>query len=101
MPTYDEMEELVDNCTWTLTTQNSVDGYLVAGNNGNSIFLPAAGYSNWSSLYTVGSDGYYWSSTPRVSNTNYAYDLYFYSSFKSVDYSRRYYGRSVRPVTDK
>ena len=44
MPTYDEQEELLNNCIWELTTENDFNGYKVAGPNGNSIFLPAAGY---------------------------------------------------------
>lgn len=44
MPTYDEQEELLNNCIWELTTENGFNGYKVAGPNGNSIFLPAAGY---------------------------------------------------------
>ena len=44
MPTVAEMWELINNCTWTWTTQNGVSGYNVEGPNGNSIFLPAAGY---------------------------------------------------------
>lgn len=42
MPTKDEMQELVDSCTWTSETLNGVNGYRVAGKNGKSIFLPAA-----------------------------------------------------------
>ena len=44
MPTEAEMEELKDNCTWTWTTQNGVNGCTITGPNGNSLFLPAAGY---------------------------------------------------------
>ena len=44
MPTKAEQDELRNNCTWTWTTLNGVDGYRVTGPNGNSIFLPAAGF---------------------------------------------------------
>lgn len=45
MPTKREFQELIDNCTWTLTTQNGVDGYEVTSkSNGNSIFLPFTGF---------------------------------------------------------
>ena len=43
MPTEEEWTELRTNCTWTWTTQNGVNGRLVTGPNGKSIFLPAAG----------------------------------------------------------
>ncbi len=41
MPTRTECQELVDNCTWTVSEQNGVKGFVVTGENGNSIFLPA------------------------------------------------------------
>lgn len=46
MPTVVELEELYTNCTWTWTSQNGVNGCIVTGPNGNSIFLPAAGEYN-------------------------------------------------------
>ena len=99
MPTYDELHELINNCTWTWTTQNGVKGYKVTGPNGNSIFLPAAGCRYGSSLYDAGSYGYYWSSTPYDSN-DYAYSLYFGSGFHYVYDGSRDYGRSVRPILE-
>ena len=97
MPTFDELNELRTKCTWNWTTQNGVNGYKVTGPSGASIFLPAAGYRDGSSLYDAGSDGNYWSSTP---NDDYAYLLYFYSNdLYIIDYNR-YYGRSVRPVLE-
>ena len=98
MPTRDEQEELLNNCTWEWTTQNGVNGCKVTGTNGNSIFLPAAGYRSGSSRYFSGSRGNYWSSTPY--NSNYAYDLYIYSSGQNMNYFSRYSGRSVRPVSE-
>lgn len=68
MPTKDELDELRKNCTWTWTTKNGVNGYNVEGPNGKSIFLPAAGYRNQSSILGV-DDGFYWSSTLRVDNS--------------------------------
>ena len=48
-PTLSETQELITYCTWTLTSQNGVNGYSVTGTNGNSIFLPAGGVMqyNW------------------------------------------------------
>ena len=103
MPTSDEMKELVNKCTWTWTRQNGVKGYLVKGTSGNSIFLPAGGYRSGSSLLTVDSHGYYWSSTIYGSDADSAYGLYFLitsNSFMYVGSYSRYKGRSVRPVTD-
>ena len=100
MPTDAEWTELRNNCTWTWTTQNGVDGYLVTGPNGNCIFFPAAGYRGSTDLYNAGSDGVYWSSSLYTDDPGYARNVYFYSDsvFRSSGY--RYYGRSVRPVSE-
>jgi hypothetical protein len=99
MPTHDEWKELRENCSWTWTTQNGVKGYKVTSKtNGNSLFLPAAGYRNDSSLSGAGSRGDYWSSslgTDRPYNARY---VSFYSGYVGWNYANRYYGHSVRPV---
>ena len=100
MPTEAEQEELLNNCTWTWTTQNGVNGYKVEGPNGNSIFLPAAGYLDGSSLSYAGSGGGYWSSAPNESNGNGACGLYFYSDDRILLYNYRYYGHSVRSILE-
>ena len=100
MPTQAEQDELRTECSWTWMTKNDVNGYKVVGPNGNSIFLPAAGYCSGSSLYNVGHKGFYWASSLYTGNTSYAY----YLSFTYNDVSRysndRCYGQSVRPVYD-
>ena len=99
MPTSAEQDELRNNCTWTWTTQNGVNGYKVTSKkNGNSIFLPAAGYRGGSSLDDAGSYGDYWSSSLFTGNASGAYYLYFRSSSVDWNYSRRCSGHSVRPV---
>ena len=99
MPTKAEYDELLNNCTWIWTKQNGVNGYKVTGPNGNSIFLPAAGYRNGASLSYAGSFGYYWSSTPNDDSS--VYYLNFSSSIHNVNNGRnRYYGRTVRPVLE-
>ncbi len=60
--------------------------------------LPVAGYRDYDgSLFNVGSDGDYWSST--VSGT-YARSLYFYSSSASMSNDGRAGGNSVRCLKD-
>ena len=98
MPTDAEWTELRNNCTWTWTTQNGVNGYQVSSKtNSNSIFLPAAGYRYDTYLHLAGSDGYYWSSSLGSDRPYRAWYVRF-----SSDYVHRYYGRrvglSVRPV---
>ncbi len=104
MPTEAEMEELKRKCTWTWTSQSGVKGYKVTGHNGNSIFLPAAGRCGGSSRYYVGEYvgeyGFYWSSTPDESATDFACSLGFLSGGLDVDWNLRYYGRTVRPVSE-
>ena len=98
MPTKEEQDELRNNCTWTWITQNGVNGYTVTGPNGNSIFLPAAGYRDDSSLIGAGSYGIYWSSSLNTYYTSDAWYVYFYPSSVYRYYDYRYYGHSVRPV---
>ena len=99
MPTHDEFTELREKCTWTWTTQNGVEGYKVTSKtNGNSLFLPAAGYRLNSSLSCAGSYGYYWSSSLSTDLPYYARFVYFNSSNVDWFFNYRYYGRSVRPV---
>ena len=99
MPTDAELTELREQCTWTWTTQNGVNGYKVTSkSNGNSIFLPAADANDGSSPINAGSYGYgyYWSSSLYTSYPYAAWSVYF-----ELDYVRsfnRCFGFSVRPV---
>ena len=99
LPTKAELEELKNKCTWGRTAQNGVKGYKVTGPNGNSIFLPAAGRREGSSLKYAGECGYCWSSTPDESDSD-AYYPYFESGEHYMYRGSRYYGRSVRPVSE-
>ena len=97
MPSKEQFQELLDNTTSTWTTQNGVNGYWFTGSNGNSVFLPAAGYRWNSDLDDAGSGGYYWSSTP--SGEYFAFNLPFDSGGAYWYYlGNRYGGESVRPV---
>lgn len=100
MPTLDEIKELLEKCSWEWTTYKDVNGQLVTGPNGKSIFLPAAGYRWDVSLNNDRWVGYYWSGTLYP---NFGYDAY-YLGFGSGDRGRhdcdRYYGFTVRPVTE-
>ncbi len=98
MPTTTELQELMDNCTWIRTTQNGVNGFKVTGKNGNSIFLPAAGYRYHSNLVGVGSDGYYWSSSLDEYTPDCAYSIDFDSGYYFWCRSGRSYGMAVRAV---
>lgn len=101
MPTIAEFEELWEKCDWTWTSQDGHNGYLVTSKtNGNSIFLPAAGWRSDSYTYGAGVDGTYWSSTLCPAYSNHARFLFFGSSYHFMSDFGRYRGHSVRPVTE-
>ena len=100
MPTLDEQNELLNNCTWTWTTLNGVNGYKVTGPNGNSIFLPAAGYRYGTEANYRGIYGYSWSSSLNSIFSDCAYYLFFYSFSHFWGSDGRYRGQSVRPVSE-
>ena len=99
MPTKSEVDELISKCEWEWTSINGKKGYKIIGRNGNFIFLPAAGCSNGSSFFGIGSNCSYWTAT--VNSTGYAYYLgysYYYSDQNGWGF--RGYKRPVRPVTN-
>lgn len=100
MPTYEDMRELFDNTTNEWTSENGVNGCRFTSKiNGNSIFLPAAGCRDGSSLRNQTSNGYYWSSSVYPSDSRSARYLYFLSGGASTsDGNGRDGGQSVRPV---
>ena len=100
MPTLDEIKELCNKCSWEWTSVNGVSGQKVTGPNGNSIFLPAAGYRYGTEVYYRGSCGYYWSGTQHEKHRFDAFNFRFYSGDHGWDYNNRDYGHTVRPVTD-
>ncbi len=101
MPTQGEILELMRECRWQWKMRNGKLGYVLTGPNGNRIFLPAAGHSYVASSSSMGTYGYYWSSTVLNSPSNYAYSLIFSSNSKGMNYYDRYYGHCVRPVSEE
>ena len=55
MPTKEQRDELREKCAWSRTTQNGVDGRLVTGPNGNTLFLPHAGCRWYDFVSSAGS----------------------------------------------
>ena len=100
MPTYDQMLELKNKCTWRWTTQNGVKGRLVKGPNGASLFLPAAGSREDGSLSYASTYGDYWTRTIYSDIPYYACNVDFNSSnVQCVNtYFSRCYGLTVRAV---
>ena len=101
MPSKEQFEELIsyENTTTEWIAQNGVIGQKITSvTNGNSIFLPAAGFRNNSSLYNAGSYCYCLSRTLDDGYPNCAYYLSSAVNLPCVAGSARYDGRSVRPV---
>lgn len=65
------------------------------------LFFPAAGRGKDKGFNSLGSYGYYWSSSLNTGSTDYAYGLNFYSGDVSQYEYYRYNGFSVRPVSDQ
>ncbi len=98
MPTYDEMEKLRTDKNLTKTWDNTRKGYIITSQlTEKSIFLPSAGYRNYSNTYSTTDSGYYWTST-LYRNANEAYGLQIGSYSPSVASEYRYFGRSIRAV---
>ncbi len=102
MPTQEEVQELVDNCTWEWTELNGINGRRATGPNGNSIFFPAGASRTGDKISNqVRQRGCYWTGTLYPSDSDFAYYLYFYSKEQFGNRNtRRYIGHSVRAVTE-
>jgi len=100
MPSKEQWVELINSCSW----KKDGDGYKVIGPNGNSIFLPSAGYYEGCDLYFKGAFGCYWS---RIigdkSDEAFSVGWNFLVGEDSYDIfeSFRYSGYSVRPVVEQ
>ena len=100
MPTRTEFEELIGYCTWTWSTQGDINGYMVTGNNGNHIFLPAAGTHVGTSHHYIGIQVEYSSSTPYESNNTGVYALHLNKSYQFCLNFSRADGNPIRPVSE-
>jgi len=111
MPTLVEMRQLIDQCTWTYTSQTDKDGVTTAGYEisrsgySDKLFLPCVGEKRTSAYNT--SNGYYWtdeiySSIPGSFN-KYAFALSVNTNTNSIDieYEGRQFALPIRPVLPK
>ena len=102
MPTSAECQELVENCSSEWVTDYNGTGVagrlFTSNNNGNTLFLPAAGDRYDASLHFAGTNGYYWSSSLYSDDQNRARLLDFGSGYVYTYYGNRYDGLSVRAV---
>lgn len=110
IPTKDQADELVRECTWTWMKYNGANGFAVTGPNGKSLFLPAAGehYTGLDSsqkdvneVISVGEQAWYWTSELNKDYSASAYIISFVQKKAEVDVDGRSSGFSVRPVRVK
>lgn len=101
LPSQTECQELIDNCNWTETTRNGVNGWLITskkdGYTDKSIFLPKGGWYDSSPAYigNYNSTECIWTSTHTGSNQ--AVDMsnngfYLYNGIENL-------GVPIRPVS--
>ena len=76
MPTIEEWEELYEHTSNDWTIQNGVNGWRFIASNGNSLFLPAAGYW-WDGEFNCADLGVYWSSSLNPDYPNRAWSFHF------------------------
>ena len=96
MPTRAEFNALASETKdWDSTNK----GYTF-GTSPNTIFLPAAGCGNGTVLSLAGVLGYYWSSSLNTGSPNSACYLGFRGGNADTSYDYRYYGRSVRALSE-
>lgn len=101
-PNPNMMRELTENCIFEYITIDSISGAKFTGPNGNSIFLPAAGYGNSKGRDLVGTGHYSVSQTG--SNKPLRWQLSFYGDGRcKFDFVggygiHVYLGTSIRPI---
>ena len=101
LPTEQEWKELIDNCTYSFTSQNGVGGVRFVATNGNSIFLPASGCKVNTSISLADNLCGYWSSQlsdPTYWDPTYAIIFYADNNYTQMRDDFRYAGMPVRPV---
>ena len=104
MPTAEQFQELLNTTyvtnTWVTNYNGSgINGRLFTSKeNGNKLFIPAAGYAKVGSMKDVGNNGCVWSSSHYSSNVKYGRYLVVNRSAAGVNNDNRYYGYTVRGV---
>ena len=100
MPSVEQIEELLKNCTSKWTSINGVYGREFTGQNGGQLFMPAADDRWDGDLNHEGNYGLYWMSTQHYEYDSNAHYLFFKTG-KDIwnGHGDRYCGQSVRPVS--
>lgn len=98
IPTKEEYEELLNNTTNTWEEIEGINGLMFTGNNGNTLFLPAAGVCELGAVQVVNSYGYYWSSSLSSDEPMNGSCLFFAPEGSGMMDCPRYYGLGIRAV---
>ena len=99
IPTKEQYEELLNNCSFEWLNSNNKAGILLIGSNGRRVFLPAEGYRWKNSLYYKGKHGFYGSASRASGFSSYAYELVFDSHGYSTQIPNyRFCGVSIRAI---
>lgn len=110
MPTSDQLQELLNNCTWTFYAEgnsefNGVPGYKIQGNKSGYtdkfIFIPASGYKEETNVKEVGISGSVWTSTIYARSHYTAQCLSFDGFSYGTNANPRERGLAIRPVCPK
>ena len=105
IPTSEEVQELIANCTFVWSNYKSATGFKITSNiNGAEIFMPAAGYyMNNDDISYFGSNGSYWTASAYTGEgkTGSAYYILMTSGrgFR-IDYTSYHSAHPIRPVTE-
>lgn len=99
LPTVEEFEELLNLCSWAW--DDEYKGYTIYGPNGNSIFLPAAGFRHANNWLSVEERCLYWSKSLNQQNAIQAMSLIITKAFneKEIGVAEKGHGLSIRPVS--
>jgi len=99
MPIAAEWQELIDNTTQSNETRNGVAGRkLTSKINGNSIFIPLAGYMSGTELTDAGTKVSIWTSSYGTYSTSTAMISHFTNSNGQVSNGSRLFGFPIRAV---
>lgn len=99
-PTRKEFSELVFFCDCKYVQQDGRWGMLFTSpKNGESIFLPATGHKEGSSIHEANGCGLYWTSSPGSDTGAHMYQ--FGGALGEMSTSDRSYGQAVRAVLEK
>lgn len=107
MPTKEEVDALLKNCTWEWVRKDGLYGYEIKSEKtGKSIYIPAAGMVAKDGVHNSAMSCNCWTSSLYTQNEQYyAYSFVHLDAGKTgsehVSWSFRYLGMTIRPVSNK